>query len=77
VTVEDHWPEGGLGDAVLGVLAADTARAGGGQPLPVVRKLAVRSMPGSAAPAEQVQLAGIDMASIATAAAELVGADLA
>jgi transketolase len=77
VTVEDHWPEGGLGDAVLGVLAADTARAGGGQPLPVVRKLAVRAMPGSAAPAEQVQLAGIDMASIATAAAELVGADLA
>ncbi len=76
VTVEDHWPEGGLGDAVLGALAADSARAGGGRPLPVVRKLAVRSMPGSAAPAEQVQLAGIDMASIATAAAELVGADL-
>ena len=43
-----------------------------GSPLPAVRKLAVRSMPGSATPAEQLQLAGIDMASIATAAAELV-----
>jgi transketolase len=66
VTVEDHWPEGGLGDAVLSALAA------GGGPLPAVRKLAVRSMPGSASPDEQLQLAGIDMASIASAAAELV-----
>jgi len=66
VTVEDHWPEGGLGDAVLSAVAA------GGAPLPTVRKLAVRSMPASAAPEEQLQLAGIDMASIATAAAELV-----
>jgi transketolase len=77
VTAEDHWPEGGLGDAVLSALAAQSAQAGGGAPLPVVRKLAVRAMPGSATPDEQVQLAGIDMASIATAAAELVGADLA
>jgi transketolase len=66
VTVEDHWPEGGLGDAVLSALAA------GGQPLPVVRKLAVRSMPGSATPDEQLQMTGIDLASVATAAAELV-----
>jgi transketolase len=68
VTVEDHWPEGGLGDAVLSALAS-----GGGQPLPVVRKLAVRTMPSSATPDEQLQLMGIDMATIATAAAELVG----
>ncbi|HEY6497374.1 MAG TPA: transketolase [Trebonia sp.] len=67
VTVEDHWPEGGLGDAVLSALAA------GGSRMPVVRKLAVRSMPGSATPDEQLQLLGIDLASIATAAAELVG----
>jgi transketolase len=66
VTVEDHWPEGGLGDAVLSALAV------GGSPLPAVQKLAVRSMPSSATPAEQLQLAGIDMASIAAAAAELV-----
>jgi transketolase len=67
VTVEDHWPEGGLGDAVLSGLAASR------EPLPAVTKLAVRSMPGSATPDEQLQLAGIDLASIATAAAELVG----
>ena len=66
VTVEDHWPEGGLGDAVLEALAA------GGGPLPVVRKLAVRGMPGSATPAEQLAVAGIDAAAIAAAAAELV-----
>jgi transketolase len=65
VTVEDHWPEGGLGDAVLSAVAV-------GGPLPVARKLAVRSMPGSATPDEQLALAGIDMAAIATAAAELV-----
>jgi transketolase len=76
VTAEDHWPEGGLGDAVLSALTADAGQLGGGQPLPVVRKLAVRAMPGSAPPDLQVQLAGIDMASIATAAAELVGSDL-
>jgi len=66
VTVEDHWPEGGLGDAVLEALA-DGAAA-----LPVVQKLAVRDMPGSATPAEQLQLAGIDMVSIAAAAVDLV-----
>ncbi|MDX6420920.1 MAG: transketolase [Trebonia sp.] len=67
VTVEDHWPEGGLGDAVLSGLA------GTGLPLPAVTKLAVRSMPGSATPDEQLQMTGIDMASVATAAAGLVG----
>jgi transketolase len=44
--------------------------------VPAVRELAVRAVPGSASPDEQLQLAGLDMASIATAAAELVGADL-
>ncbi len=66
VTVEDHYPEGGLGDAVLSALAAC------GEPMPSVRKLAVRSLPGSAAPDEQLQVAGIDMASIASAAIESV-----
>lgn len=66
VTVEDHWPQGGLGDAVLSAVAA------GGRSMPAVRKLAVRSMPGSAAPGERLQLAGIDMGAIAAAAVELV-----
>jgi len=63
ITVEDHWPEGGLGDAVLDVLAGTPA---------LVRKLAVREMPAPATPAEQLQLAGIDMLSIADAAADLL-----
>ena len=66
VTAEDHWPEGGLGDAVLDALAA------GGLPVPPVRKLAVRSMPASATPAEQLADAGIDAAAICSAATALV-----
>ena len=66
VTVEDHWPEGGLGDAVLSALAAADAQAG-------VRKLAVRKMVGSGAPAELLSEAGIDAEAIAAAARELAG----
>jgi transketolase len=40
-------------------------------PLPRVRKLAVRSMPASAKPAEQLRAAGLDAGSIASAATEL------
>jgi transketolase len=65
VTVEDHFPEGGLGDAVLEALAEEPGRA-------VVRKLAVRIMPGSATPAEQLEAAGIDAEHIAAAARELI-----
>ena len=65
VTVEDHWPEGGLGDAVLEVFAADPSG-------PTIVKLAVRHMPGSATPAQQLALAGIDAAHIAAAARDLV-----
>ncbi len=64
ITVEDHWPEGGLGDAVLEVFAADATR-------PPIVKLAVSDMPGSATPVEQLALAGIDAAAIATAARKL------
>ena len=64
VTVEDHWPEGGLGEAVLSVFANDEIR-------PRVTKLAVRGMPGSATPAEQLAAAGIDAAAIAEAARAL------
>ncbi len=53
VVVEDHWPEGGLGDAVIDVF---TQRDG---PLPQVVKLAVQSMPGSGTPAELMEEAGI------------------
>ena len=65
ITVEDHWPEGGIGDAVLDVLAAV-------RPHPVVTKLAVRDMPGSGKPAELLHAAGIDADCIADAARTLV-----
>jgi transketolase len=67
VTVEDHWPEGGLGDAVLDALAAGDERAH-------VVKLAVREMPTSGTPAELLHEAGIDAEAIAAAAKKLVGA---
>jgi transketolase len=67
VTAEDHWAEGGLGDAVLGALADAGERFR-------LRKLAVTTMPGSGTPAELLREAGIDADAIATAARELVGA---
>ena len=53
VTVEDHHPEGGIGDAVLEVFADTTSR-------PRVVTLAVRNMPTSGTPAELLAQAGID-----------------
>jgi transketolase len=65
VTVEDHWPEGGLGEAVLSALADTHER------LRVVQ-LAVRQMPTSGKPAQLLAAAGIDAAHIAEAARQLV-----
>jgi transketolase len=65
VTVEDHWPEGGLGEAVLAALADLDER-------PRVTVLAVGSMPGSGKPAELLAAAGIDRDHIADAARQLV-----
>ncbi|CAN5905216.1 transketolase [soil metagenome] len=66
VTVEDHRPEGGLGDAVLDALADR------GMPLRV-RKLAVRTMPGSATSDEQLADAEIDADAIVAAVRDLAG----
>ena len=65
VTAEDHWPEGGLGEAVAGALAADEER-------PRVVRLAVQGMPHSGKPAQLLEAAGIDAAHIAEAARGLV-----
>ncbi|TQN33230.1 transketolase [Haloactinospora alba] len=65
VVAEDHWPEGGLGDAVLDVFA-DT------RPSPRLMKLAVSSMPASATPDEQLAEARIDAESIAEAVRAMV-----
>ena len=61
LTVEDHWAEGGMGDAVLGAL-------GGLRNPPRVIKIAVQGMPGSGKPADLLSQAGIDAPHIEAAA---------
>ncbi|MFH8466379.1 transketolase [Streptomyces sp. NPDC017991] len=65
LTVEDHHQEGGIGDAVLDAFLD-------GRPTPRLVRLAVRDMPGSATPAEQLRAAGIDAESIVAAVKLLV-----
>ncbi|MFD6290748.1 transketolase [Streptomyces sp. NPDC060205] len=65
LTVEDHHPEGGIGDAVLDAFLD-------GRPTPRLVRLAVRDMPGSATPAEQLHAAGIDAESVVAAVKLLV-----
>jgi transketolase len=67
VTVEDHHPEGGIGDAVLEVFADTNSR-------PRIVTLAVRVMPTSGTPAELLGQAGIDRVHIADTARTLVAA---
>ncbi|HEX6490229.1 MAG TPA: transketolase [Gaiellaceae bacterium] len=67
ITIEDHFPEGGLGEAVLSALAD-------GEERPRLVKLAVRELPRSGKPAELLAAAGIDAEHIAEAARRLVGA---
>lgn len=64
VTVEDHWPQGGLGDAVLEVFADLDER-------PRVTKLAVSNMPGAGTQDQLLAAAGINAEHIATAARRL------
>jgi transketolase len=66
VTVEDHWAEGGLGEAVLAAFADVDER-------PRVTMLAVREMPSSGTPDELLATAGIDAEHIAAAARKLTG----
>lgn len=66
VVVEDHRPEGGLGDAVASCLLAN------GTTVERFTHLAVRDVPGSATPAEQREAAGIDAAAIVRAVEEIV-----
>jgi transketolase len=61
VVVEDHWPEGGLGEAVLAALAEEGVSC-------EVRHLAVREMPHSGKPDELLAAFGIDAAAIVEAA---------
>jgi transketolase len=69
VTVEDHFPEGGLGDAVLAALAERDEQAR-------VVKLAVSEMPRSGKPEELLSAYGIDAEHIADAARQLIGSEV-
>jgi transketolase len=64
IVVEDHYPEGGIGAAVLEALAAD--------PPPRVVHLAVRDLPTSGKPEELMNAAGISTRNIVAAATKLV-----
>ena len=64
VIVEDHYPEGGIGAAVLEALAMD--------PPPRVAHLAVKDLPTSGKPEELMNAAGISARHIVAAATKLV-----
>ena len=63
LTVEDHYAEGGLGEAVLEALAAERVS---------VTKIAVNDVPRSGKPEELLHVFGLDAASIAAKVRELV-----
>ena len=69
VVVEDHYPEGGLGAAVLEALAD-----AGVPPFQRRPPRRVRGLPGSGTPAELLDAAGISAPHIAGAARRLVAA---
>jgi transketolase len=66
VIVEDHWPEGGLGDAVVSGLVAIGVKD------IALRHLAVHDMPTSGKPAELIEAAGIGARDIAAAVRALL-----
>jgi transketolase len=63
LTVEDHYPEGGLGDAVAGELSRDGIK---------VHKLAIRELPHSGKAEELLAKYGIDAAGIAQTVKKLI-----
>ena len=67
VVVEDHYPAGGIGSAVLEALND------AGHPARLVH-LAVRGLPGSGTPAELMDAAGISTGHVVQAAREVLGA---
>ncbi|HEV2458560.1 MAG TPA: transketolase [Ktedonobacterales bacterium] len=72
VVVEDHWEQGGLGDAVLEAFSGTEQHLPAG-PFPQVTKLAVHTMPGSGKPEELMNAAGIDAAHIVATVKALAG----
>ena len=79
IVVEDHWPEGGLGDAVIEAFTQHESskkseiEGNGTKVLPKLIKLAVKSMPGSGTPEELMDAAGISANHIVKAVKTVVG----
>jgi transketolase len=71
VVVEDHWPEGGLGGAVLEAFTDGPNTHGAPMNLQM-RHLAVTDMPGSGTPQELMDAAGISASHIADAVRALL-----
>jgi transketolase len=65
IVAEDHFPEGGLADAVSEVFAD--------RPAPLITRLAVRALPGSGRPQELLDGAGIGADAIVAAVRRAVG----
>jgi transketolase len=66
VVVEDHWPEGGIAEAVLSAISSQGLD-------PQVARLAVNQMVGSGTPEELMGQVGIDAAAIVAAVHGLLG----
>ena len=66
VVVEDHYPAGGIGDAVL------AAFNDAGHPVRITH-LAVQGLPGSGTPAELMEAAGISASRVVQAARDILG----
>jgi len=66
VTVEDHYPEGGIGDAVLDAVALEANI--------LVKKLAVRELPRSGPPTVLLEKYGIDSKAVVKAVKEVIKA---
>jgi len=64
ITVEDHYPEGGIGDAVLSAVASSRNI--------MVRKLAVNDVPRSGPPADLLEMFGISANNIVTAVNDVI-----
>jgi transketolase len=73
VVVEDHWPQGGLGSAVLECFATHTASAADHATDFQMTHLAPSSLPGSASPQEQLEANGISASHIIEAVNGLIG----
>jgi transketolase len=65
LTVEDHFPEGGLGEGVLAALAGEKC---------IFRRLAVYKLPRSGGPEELMETFGIDAKAIVAAVKDMVRA---